>query len=872
MRNCQREVKLMRKWLVVGIIFLFFGVGFIPCLYGRTIPSFPFSLNASRQIGSDEQKKLLDNFASASLFFTQNQGQFPAEVLFQTQIAGATVYFCKNKIITVFTRESGSAESLDLNDNRNSMLNRMLVNELQQIEIISTVAEFIGANPDVVIKGEDRLLHCTNYFIGNDPLKWHTDVPNYQGITYQDVYPNVDLTYFGAKDGGLKYDFIVHPGADVSRIQVRYTGIDELSVTQNGALRVDTNFGVISEKIPFVYQNVDGVTYEIQGRYAIREANIFGFAIDEYNQLLPLVIDPELAYSTYLGGGNKDSGRSIAVDDSGNAYVVGTTYSYDFPVENPYDDTYGGNGWGDVFITKFSPTGNALVYSTYLGGSDDDFGFGIAVDNSGNAYVVGDTDSVDFPVKNPYDDSLNYNDAFVTKLSPSGNMLLYSTYLGGNGYEEGFGIAVDNSGNAYVVGDTDSVDFPVENPYDDNLSYYDAFVTKLSPSGDTLVYSTYLGGSDGEVGYGIVVDDSGSAYLIGRTKSVDFPIENPYDSTYNGRWDVFVSKLSPSGNMLFYSTYLGGTDDESWYNGYGGIAIDGSGNAYVVGTTYSYNFPLKNPYDSSIEGYNDVFVSKFSPTGETLVYSTYLGGQTQDFGYGIAVNDSGNAYVVGTTYSYDFPMENPYDGRFNGWCDVFVTKFSPIGNALVYSTYLGGSAYEVAYGGIAIDGSGDAYMTGITKSDDFPMENPYDGSINGGYDAFVTKLISNTVNQPPNPPTISGPSSGKAKTAYDFTFNSVDPNDDEVRFIVNWGDGEREPTSFVASGNDITVSHSWSENGTYTIIVYTEDEHSATSSTRTVQMIIDKSKTINSPFLNWLQSHPNIFPIIQLLLQRFGLQ
>jgi len=305
---------VLSKSIVCVILFLFIGAGVIPCLYGKTIPSSPSSLDASRQIGGGEQKKLLDNFASASLFFTQNQGQFPAEVLFQIHVAGATVYLCKNKIVTVFTRESGSAESLDLKDNSNPVLNRMLVHEPQQSEMISTVAEFVGANPDVVITGEHRLLHCNNYFIGNDPLKWYTDVPNYQGVTYQDVYPGVDLTYYGEKGGGLKYDFIVHPGANVSRIQVRYTGVDGLSVAQNGALRVETRFGVISENIPFVYQKVDGVTHEVQGRYVIREAGVFGFAIDGYNLELPLVIDPELAYSTYLGGSAKEKGYGIAVD------------------------------------------------------------------------------------------------------------------------------------------------------------------------------------------------------------------------------------------------------------------------------------------------------------------------------------------------------------------------------------------------------------------------------------------------------------------------------------------------------------------------------------------------------------------------------
>jgi len=741
------------KSIVCVILCLFIGAGVIPCLYGKTIPSSPSLLDANRQIDGDEQKKLLDNFASASLFFTQNQGQFPAEVLFQTHVAGATVYLCKNKIVTVFTRESGSAESFDLKDYSNPVLNRMLVHEPQQNEMISTVSEFVGVNPDVAIAGEHRLLHCNNYFIGNDPLNWYTDVPNYQGVTYQDVYPGVDLTYYGEKDGGLKYDFIVHPGANVSRIQVRYTGVDGLSVAQNGALRVETRFGVISENIPFVYQKVDGVAHEVQGRYVIREAGVFGFAIGGYNRMLPLVIDPKLAYSTYLGGSGSESTWGIAVDNSGDAYIIGHTWSVDFPMENPYDGTY--NGHEDVFVSKLSPTGNTLVYSTYLGGSGSEstsYGAdgGIAVDDSGNAYVIGTTDSYDFPVVNPYDGTYNGGDydVFVSKFSPTGATLVYSTYLGGSSFEVGSGIAVDGSGGAYVTGETNSVDFPVENPYDSNLSYEDAFVSKLSPTGDTLVYSTYLGGSDYEEGWGIAVDVSGNAYVVGMTNSVDFPMENPYDDTYSGDNDVFVSKLSPSGNTLVYSTYLGGSGDESFVICHGGIVVDDSGNAYVVGTTDSYDFPVVNPYDDTFNGgFYDVFMSKLSPTGDTLVYSTYLGGSDPDFGCDIAVDGSGNAYVVGMTYSVDFPVVYPYDDNFNGWCDVFVSKFSPTGDDLAYSTYLGGKGYQVGYG-IAVNGFGEAYVAGVTNSVDFPMVNPYDGSFNGGYEVFVSKFYGKETPSP----------------------------------------------------------------------------------------------------------------------------
>jgi len=348
-------------------------------------------------------------------------------------------------------------------------------------------------------------------------------------------------------------------------------------------------------------------------------------------------------------------------------------------------------------------------------------------------------------------------------------------------------------------------------------------------------------------------------------------VVNPYDGTYNGDSDVFVSKLSPSGNTLVYSTYLGGSDDETFWASHGGIAVDGSGNTYVTGTTYSVDFPMENPYDDSLEGWLmcDAFVSKFSPTGETLVYSTYLGGSKQDFGNGIVVDGSGNAYVTGDTYSVDFPVVNPYDGTLNqyGFSDVFVSKFSPIGNALVYSTYLGGSVYDVGYG-IAIDGSGNAYVTGITHSVDFPLENPYDDTYNGNYDGFVSKFVQNAGNQPPDKPTIDGPTNGEAGIEYTYTFTSTEPDGNDVFYYVDWGD-DASTWWFgpYASGATATASHTWSR-GSYEIRVKAKDTDGAESEwSDPFPISMPRGKLLPSTlFLRLFERYPNAFPILRQIL------
>ncbi|MCH8267392.1 MAG: SBBP repeat-containing protein, partial [Acidobacteria bacterium] len=610
-----------------------------------------------------------------------------------------------------------------------------------------------GSNPAPQVTGIEELPGKSNYFIGNDPEKWRTNVPHYAKVRYQDVYPGVDLIYYG-NQRQLEYDFVVAPGADPEAIQLELQGADHLEIDATGDLLLHFASGQIRLRKPLIYQEKNGqgragIRQEIAGGYVLRGRNQVGFQVADYDRNQPLVIDPVLVYSSYLGGNFEDFGKGIAVDSNGNAYITGQTGSTDFPTATPFQPAFGGGGFpGDVFVTKLNAAGDAIVYSTYLGGSGLDLGEGIAVDSSGNAYVTGNTFSTNFPTASPTPTgSANSggSDAFVTKLNATGDALVYSTYLGGSNDDFGFGIAVDSNGNAYVTGNTNSNDFiPLAIFRNDFQTSFaggasDAFVTKFNPGGSTIDYSTYLGGSGDDAGESIALDASGNAYVTGETSSVDFPSAGSFQSVLGGLRDVFVTKLNAAGTALVYSTYLGGDDRDVGF----GIAVDSSGNAYVTGDTRSTNFPTANALQPGLGGETDPFVTKFNAAGSALVYSTYLGGSDLDSGLAIAVDSSGNAYVAGGTNSTDFPTANPFLVAKVGSFDAFVAKLNAAGSALRYSTFLGGTGEDIGRG-IAVDATGNAYVTGNTLSTNFPTVGPFQtncvGGVDGCADAFVAKI------------------------------------------------------------------------------------------------------------------------------------
>jgi len=690
------------------------------------------SLSAyDNMVNSQRQNvKVMRNYTSMPMAFTENQGQWDESVFFRADAGRATMWFTCEGAYYQFTRR---IENKHVEDVLNPLDYDPAFNEPDSVETMMIKASLVGANPNPIISGEDMMGYKCNYFIGNNPDNWRSDVPNYEAIIFQGIYPGIDLKYYGTGQQ-MEYDFIVSPGADPSQICVRYDGGNSVLVNDNGELEVATDWGTVIEHKPRVYQILDDEFIPLDGAYTLRDNNTFGFEFENgYNTEYALVIDPVMSYSTYLGGSGNDFGFSISVDDSSNSYITGNTEATDFPTENPCQIDTGGT---DVFVTKFSSYGD-VVYSTYVGGNGDDFGDGIDADNSGNAYITGDTESPDFPTTDSaYQIDQGGRDAFVTKLNSSGNDLVFSTYLGGNNNNDwGHDIYVDGSGYAYVAGHTSSNDLSTPGACQSFQGDFDAFVAKLNSTGSDVFYITCLGGDDDDRGYGISVDNSGNAYVTGYTSSINFPTKDSIQSDQGGD-DIFVTKLNSTGDNIIYSTYLGGSNLDVGSS----ISIDGLDNAYITGYTESPDFPIEGAYQTDQDTI-DAFVTKINSFGNDLVYSTYLGGSNADHGAGISVDDLGNAYISGRTYSSDFPTKSGCQ-TFQGGYDAFVTKLNSSGNDIVYSTYLAGSDNE-ASSDISVDDSGYIYIVGYTNSSDF-MTTDGAYQINQGapavWDAFMTKI------------------------------------------------------------------------------------------------------------------------------------
>ncbi|HYX21093.1 MAG TPA: SBBP repeat-containing protein [Thermoanaerobaculia bacterium] len=593
-----------------------------------------------------------------------------------------------------------------------------------------------AANAHSRIAGVEELPGKVNYFIGSDRQKWRTGVATFGKVRYEDIYPGIDLVYRG-NGSELEYDFVVSPGADPRAIALHFSGAEALCVDRDGNLVLDRGDGQLRMHRPLVYQDVDDRRVEIAGEFRIIGQNEVGFSLGRYDESRGLIVDPSLEYSTYLGGTGFDQAQAIALDGAGNAYVTGFTSSEDFPLVNPYQ-TVRGPGQA-VFVSKLDASGTVLIYSTFLGGNDNNAGLGIAVDAAGEAVVVGQTSASDFPTVNAVQPTYGgVQDAFVTKLSADGASLVYSTYLGGAGGDGANAVAVDSAGNAYVAGGSNGTDFPTLNPIHvpTESTLPDAVVSKLSPSG-SLVYSTYLGGSLGDSALGIAVDPTGAAYVGGQTESTDFPVTaGVFQSSFaGGGLAGFVLKLNPAGTGIVYSTYVGG----SLFDEVNAVAVTAGGEAWVTGVTLSSQFPTLNPLQAASTGLPDAFVTKLSTTGAGL-FSTYLGGSALDSGIGIGLDAAGNAYVTGVVDSADFPVVNALQPTLGGPEDAYVTEISSTGSHFVYSTFLGGSSDDEGIA-LAVDAAGRAVVTGRTNSNDFPTLNPAQAGNAGGFgDAFVTRI------------------------------------------------------------------------------------------------------------------------------------
>lgn len=636
-------------------------------------------------------------YGQLPMSFEANQGQTDAPVQYLSHGNGYSLFLTSDAAVL----------SLNAPDRHTSMVVRM---------------QIAGASSHVSVSGTGKLPGVSNYYVGRDPARWHTQIPNYSKVKYSGVYPGIDLVYYGNQQQ-LEYDFVVAPGASPDAIALDFAGVDNLSVNDAGDLVLATARGSFLQHKPVIYQDVDGERRVIAGSYVVNGTRAT-FEVAGYDRSRPLVIDPTLAYATFFGGKDFDYGSSIAVDPQGDAYVVGFLYTSNFPVA--CGEVRTSTGEGDIVVGKLNRDGSQLVYGTVLGGGSQDVGRGIAVDSHGNAYITGYTRSKDFPttrgaLQSRLGSGASQN-AFVARFDAYG-LLSYSTYLGGSSSDDGHGIAVDSNENAYVTGYTSSSNFPTTyKAVQKTLAgLQNAFVAKLNANGSSLIYSTFLGGDDYDFGYGIAVNSAGNAYVTGTTYGIfssTFPVtSNAYQSASSGSGDVFVTKLSSDGSSLVYSTFLGGTG----YDGARGIAIDSSGYAYVTGFTQSSAFPTTaGAAQTALNGTEDAFVAKLNADGSGLVYSTLLGGSGNDASSGIAVGSNGNAYITGYTQSTDFPTTTGAIQTANGTGkEPFVAVLNSTGTKLSYSTYLGGSNGDGAYA-IAVDSSNNAYVTGYTNSADFP--------------------------------------------------------------------------------------------------------------------------------------------------------
>jgi len=838
----------------------------------ETYDRLPLAFEANRG-QTDRQVKFLSRGPGYALFLTGEEAVLALRGESQKpKVKGQKTNVDEALASSLVTRPSTSLGALSLSKGRSSLAPAVVRLKL------------VGGNSNAEVVGLDELPGKSNYFLGNDPAKWRVNVPNYAKVKYQGVYPDIDLVYYG-NQRQLEYDFVVAPGADPRAIRfIVETGnpkaenrksksanrasraanpqSEALRIDANGDLVIATEGGEVRFHKPQVYQPQPSVVSSqlsvtpdngqrttvgrqyVDGRYALRasapKSEIrnpkyeVSFEIASYDPSLPLIIDPALSFSTYLGGANGEIGYGIAVDSDGNVYVAGSTGSVDFPTAGPLQSATVGDF--DAFVSKLGPTGTALVYSTYVGGTGFDRGTGIALDASGNAYVTGMTASNNFPTTaNAFQTTFGggtcgtsfCSDAFVAKVKADGSALVYSTYLGGSDADFGQGIAVDNAGSAYVAGSTLSANFPTASPLQaTGGGNSDAFVTKLNPDGTALAYSTFLGGADADFGQAIAVNAAGNAFVAGYTFSTNFVTVSPLQNANAGSADAFVAELDPPGTAMVYSTYLGG----SGLDRAAAIAVDGSGSAYVTGDTNSPDFPITNGALQSVTGggtcgsspCSDVFVAKLGPGGSPLVYATYLGGTDIDQGAGIAVDAAENAVVTGFTRSDDFPLASPLQAAFGGGTcdsapcsDAFITQINPAGTATVYSTYLGGNDTDSGQA-VALDASGNTYVTGSTASANYPVTVGAIQIARGGNaptgDAFVAKISAAdapAVAMSPQKLTFADQSTGFPSDAQTLTLTNSGSAPLTITSVVTHGDFAQTNTcgtSVAAGGATCTVS------------------------------------------------------------------
>jgi hypothetical protein len=646
----------------------------------------------------------------ARVFFEANRGQAPADVAFVGRVQGRALGLAADGVRLAVGGEP-------------------------------VVLRFPGGAPRPALAPAEPLASRSHYLRGADPARWRTDVPHFARVRYRAVWPGIDVEF---REGGgeLEFDFLLEPGADPERIAISFEGADRVAIEPGGDLAIHAGEARLVQRRPVVFQERDGGREPVDSRYVARADGGIGVAVGAYDAARALIVDPVLVYATALGGPGDDEAFDVAVDEAGNAYVAGQAASTTgLPTAGGLqEDAAGGT---DAFVVKLDPDG-ALVWATYLGGSADDAAWSIRVDDAGSAYVSGRTASTDFPTASPLQAAnAGGDDAFVAKLAPDGASLVFSTYLGGAGDDNAQRLALTAQDEPVLKGVTESSDFPTANAivpvYRGNR---DAFVAKLAADGQSLLWSTYFGGTGAEnpdeTGVGIAVDADGNVITCGTTESDDFPTAAALQETFaGGTRDGYVAKFSPDGAIVF-STYLGSSGGDTLR----AVAVDARGYLYATGASRSFDFPLVNPIQSAKSLDYDAVVVKLDPAGQRIVYSTFLGGKGTDAGRAIVVDEYGNAYIHGQTLSDDFPEVFPIADQSPGLLDAFVAQISPSGSGLLFSSRIGGSLSESSFFdnvGIALDGVRNVLLAGATESPDARMLNAIDPVVED-FDGYVLKI------------------------------------------------------------------------------------------------------------------------------------
>jgi hypothetical protein len=735
-----------------------------------------------KTISKPDKKTVSEGLGSMALSFEENKGQTDAEVRYLARSPYYTLFLTDREAVFRFRKENGGKIDRDVL--------RM---------------QFNNAERSPAVEGVGKLEATSSYFIGDEESNWQRGLKNFGRVNYRGIYEGIDAVFYGAQKA-LEYDFIVAPNIDPSVISLSFDGARNITIGNDGSLMLKIKNETVRFGAPVSYQDTENGRLPVASRYVLEGAGKIGFKIGEYDKSKPLVIDPKLIFSTYVGGnvefidiveGTGDSVNGLDADAAGNVYITGNTDSTDFPVSaNGYQQELELRGddacliagplpCGDAFVTKINPTGNAIMYSTYLGGHGSDAGFAIAVDASGRAYVTGGTDPFNagqfcinpylFPTKNPYQNKPCYgqrrdSDGFFTVLTAAGDDLVYSTFFGGGDEDQANAIAIDNSGNAYIAGETTSRNLPEKNGFQTDLAndhdtINDAFIAKFNPAesgNDSLLYASYLGGIGDDIARGIAVDNAGNAYVAGSTSSNNLatkaPGGAPLRGAFNGgSFDGFISKVDATNaigaNSLVYLSYFGG----SGIDVVNAVAVEpATQRAHITGRSDNpTGFPLLNQFDGNATA-TDAFVAKLNADGTALFYSSFLGSNSFDEGRGITLDAANNVYLTGKTLSSGFPNINAFQTVHNGGGDAFVTKLSAVTVAarpkILYSSFLGGGSGPGGGGrddgnGIALDGKGNVYFGGLTTSPTFPttlgaLKTSAPGITAGNSDGFVAKVDS----------------------------------------------------------------------------------------------------------------------------------